>query len=82
MSKKNKKRNIASDYFDLMAYPQIPSDKEGDLRFHQKMITIEHTGLFGGFYEDRKGPKILQRFDGKEWQEIPLEIDYDFIAAK
>jgi hypothetical protein len=77
MTKKNKKNKISWDSF---IYPPIEADKEGDLRFYQKDYYQEKDSFWGWTLKSlKKGPKILQRFDGKDWVDIPEHYEAVYI---
>jgi len=77
VSKKNKKKNnpFTFDFFG----PEPVANKEGDLRFNQKNTVVRHKKWWGYDEELREGKKMLQRFDGKEWQDIPMEYEYTYV---
>lgn len=77
MSKKNKKQK--TNDWDLFVYPPMMgnSAKEGDLRFHQRTVEKRIEKWWGYDYKDLgSSPKVLQRFDGKEWKDVPFEREY------
>lgn len=78
MSKKNKKNNS----FKMMSFDDMfgmPQAKEGDFRFFQKNNVISQKKWWGTDEDYREGPKVLQRYDGKEWCDIPTEYEYNYV---
>lgn len=76
MSKKNKKKNAQYSGFDIFGFNN-PIPKEGDLRFFQKIVEKRVEKWWGWDYRDLgSSPKTLQRFDGKDWKDIPFEREY------
>lgn len=74
MSKKNKKKFTQT--FDLFELSE-PLNKEGDLRFHQRIVEKRIEKWWGTDYKDLgSSKKVLQRFDGKDWRDVPFYRDY------
>lgn len=77
MSKKNKKKfDLGFDIWGL----DTPTPKEGDFRFHQKTYWQETERWWGWDTKKiKETPKMLQRYDGKEWRDIPCEYEHEYL---
>lgn len=74
---KNKKKNKAPNFsMDVFSFgPEQP--KEGQLRFHQKIVEKGKSTWYGWDYKELgRSEKVLQQFNGKDWKDIPFERDY------
>ncbi len=80
MSKKKKNKEKLSG-FDIFFGPTVSIAKEGDFRFYQQDTYIQQKPTWFGMenWDTRKGTKTLQRYDGKDWKDIPTFYDDRFV---
>lgn len=80
MSKKKKNKfTVSAVNFDDL-FSMTAQAKEGDLRFHQKIYEEYKLpnwySVFPEWVTVKETKKVLQRYDGKEWRDIPFEKEF------